>query len=372
MNGGTRIIALDGGPVDNTRADAVEHASHAGMYDSDPGNDDNGLPPLEPQGRLRWIIPGIATLLIVGWTVLLGWARLPLVQAGLTADAAINLVTVWALPVMLVLMGLLLARTTLRDASRHAMVIRALSQESSLLDSRLRAMNTELSLARDFIAAQSRDLESLGRIAVDRLSGSAEQLKDLIAGQGKDMDHIGLVSAKALENISTLRTHLPVISNSAKDAANAIALAGRTADTQLEELIAGFNRLNEFGTASGRKVDEVRASVDAALDAFTSATERIAQAGDIRLRAVKDALDAQRAQIDREEVAALAAIRARAEALASELAAQREVMAHAEEDSLAALAGRIAALDGDVRNVAAALARAIEEVGRDHDQLITD
>jgi hypothetical protein len=376
MNGGSRIIALDGGQIADEQAKTSELARPDVHTDDAHVTHDSDLaaldPVLEPQGPLRWIVSGIAAALIIGWTVLLGFARGQALATEMTPDGLVNLVTAWALPVMLVLMGVLIARTTLRDASRHAMVIRALSQESSLLEARLRSMNTELSLARDFIAAQSRDLESLGRIAVDRLSGSAERLQDLISGQGKDMDRIGVVAGKALENISTLRTHLPVISNSAKDAANSIALAGRTAEAQLEELIAGFTRLNEFGTASGTKVDEVRASVDAALEAFASATERIGLAGEVRLRTVIDTLDAQRAQIDGEEIVALAAIRARADALASELAAQREVMAQAEEDSMAALSSRIAALDDDVRKVAAALARAIEEVGRDHDQLVAD
>ena len=376
MNGGSRIIALDGGAVDETRS--------APPLAGDPGGSMADFPPiadadtrdaeplLEPKGPLRWMVPGLAGLSLIGWTVLFALAKAPAFRAAPNPDTLVNLIAIWVLPVMLVLMGVLIARTTLRDASRHAAVIRALADESRQLETRLRAMNTELSLARDFIAAQGRDLESLGRIAVDRLSGSAERLKDLIAGQGRDMDQIGTVAAKALENISTLRAHLPVISNSAKDAANAIAHAGRTADTQLEELIAGFNRLNEFGSASGHKVEEVRVAVEAALDAFAGATERIGVAGEVRLREVIDALEAQRSRIDREEITALAAIRARAEALAGELANQRAVMASAEDESLAALATRIGALDGDVRKVAAGLARAVEEVGRDHDQLVAD
>ena len=450
MNGGSRIIALDGSAVEGDSATPLPLSAEHDAADDVELADDG--PALAPQSPLRWIVPAIAAVLLIGWTVLFAIAKAPVIRTGPTPDTLVSLVTIWSLPAMLVLIGVLIARTTLRDASRHAAVIQALADESRNLDVRLRAMNTELSLARDFIAAQGRDLESLGRIAVDRLSGSAERLKDLIAGQGKDMDHIGVVAAKALENISTLRTHLPVISNSAKDAANAIAQAGRTADTQLEDLITGFNRLNEFGSASGRKVEEVRAQVDAALEAFADASERIAFAGDARLRAVIDALVEQRAQIDREEIAALAAIRtraetlgaelasqseaiskaedssvtalttrvdaalaafasanerigqagdarlrgvieaieaqrahfdreemtalaairARAETLAGELARQREVISTAEDESLAALATRIAALDGDVRKVAGSLARAIEEVGRDHDQLVAD
>ena len=370
MNGGSRIIALDGSHGDGDADDHAETTRTRPLAaDDDPG-EDYALPD-EPAGRLRWLVPVLAIVLIAGWTVLFGWGKAAGLRHGATPEMVVDMIAGWTLPVMLVLVGVLIARTTLRDASRHAVVIHALADESRNLDYRLRAMNVELSLARDFIAAQSRDLESLGRIAVDRLSGSAERLKDVIADQSRDMDHIGVVAAKALDNIETLRAHLPVISNSAKDAANSIASAGRTAETQLDDLIGGFNRLNEFGVASGRKVDDVQRQVEAALDAFASATERIGLAGEVRLRTIIDELEAQRTRIDREEITALAAIRARAETLANELAGQREVLSRAEEDSLGALATRIAALDGDVRKVAISLARAIEEVGRDHDGLIT-
>jgi hypothetical protein len=369
MNGGSRIIALDGGHVDGEPDENTDTLSTRTLAaEEDLG--DEYAPEDEPAGRLRRIVPVIAVTLIAGWTVLFAMGKAAAVRHGATPEVVVDMIAGWTLPVMLVLVGVLIARTTLRDASRHAVVIHALAGESRDLDRRLRAMNVELSLARDFVAAQSRDLESLGRIAVDRLSGSAERLKDLIADQGKVMDHIGAVAAKALDNIETLRAHLPVISNSAKDAANSIASAGRTAEGQLDDLITGFNRLNEFGVASGRKVDDVQRQVDIALDSFANATERIGLAGEVRLRAVIDELEAQRTRIDREEITALAAIRARAETLAIELTGQREVLSRAEEDSLGALATRIAALDGDVRKVAAALARAIEEVGRDHDDLI--
>ena len=383
MNGEPRIIALDGaqresghGAGEAGQARTIDMSGDAG--DTEEGVDAPaiGLDDVEPlpevlaRSPLRWIIPGLATVAITGWTALVVVAQGPALLHHPDPQAIAGAIAQWSLPVALVLVGVLIARTGLSRASRYAEVVRALAAESRQLDARLAAMNTELSLARDFIAAQARDLESLGRIAVDRLSGSAERLKDLIGDQGRAMDEIGTVSAKALENIATLRTHLPVISNSAKDVANAIAHAGHNADTQLESLITGFNRLNEFGTASARKVDEVRGAVDAALEAFAAATERIGLAGEVRLRAVIDALDSQRARLDQEEIAALAAIRARADALAHELAGQRQVMADAEEASLAALAHRIAAFEADVRALVASLGHAIEDIGRDHDSLV--
>ena len=94
-------------------------------------------------------------------------------------------------------------------------------------------MNTELALARDFIAAQSRDLEALGRMAVERLSGSASQLDSLVGTNGAQIDRIAEVSSAALDNMDKLRGQLPVIANAAKDVTNNIGNAGRTAHLQL-------------------------------------------------------------------------------------------------------------------------------------------
>lgn len=374
MNGGPRIRALDGNgagtspdegqplPVPSAPAEFA-----AGMVES---GSETAEPAELPQGRLARVVPVLAAVVIAGWSGLFAIGRRVLAAPPASPAAVVDLVSAWALPVVLVLVLVLLARTSLREAGRHARAASLLAREGEALNRRLVAMNTELALAREFIAAQARDLEALGRIAVDRLSGTSDRLGELIGANRREIDQIDTVAARALGNMEVLRGHLPVIANSARDVANGIGNAGQTASEALDDLVAGFHRLNEFGQASGRKVDEVRRQVDAALSALAGTTERIAASGEDRLRAVTAALEAQRSRIDAEEVTALAAIRARAEALARELVAQREVIEQAEEDSLAALGRRIDALDGDVRRVAAGLAQAIEEVGRDHDGLI--
>ncbi|MFX8797773.1 hypothetical protein ABTM57_20845, partial [Acinetobacter baumannii] len=75
-----------------------------------------------------------------------------------------GLVAGWATPVLLILVGLLLAlRLSTREAARFGDAARTLARESARLEARLGATNTELALARDFIAAQARDLDALGR-----------------------------------------------------------------------------------------------------------------------------------------------------------------------------------------------------------------
>ncbi|MFX6311306.1 hypothetical protein ABTF78_19435, partial [Acinetobacter baumannii] len=91
-----------------------------------------------------------------------------------------------------------------------------------------------------------------GRVAVERISGNAARLQELIVGNGAQVDRIAEVASHALDNMEKLRGQLPVIGNAAKDVTNAIGNAGRAAHLQLEDLAVGFQRLNEFGTASER------------------------------------------------------------------------------------------------------------------------
>ena len=72
-----------------------------------------------------------------------------------------------------------------------------------------------------------------------------------------------------------MRDDLPVIANSAKDVSNQIGTAGHTAHTQIAELVAGFERLNDFGKASESQVDSIQSKIDVALTTFEARTSEI-------------------------------------------------------------------------------------------------
>src|SRR5690606_21510249 len=92
----------------------------------------------------------------------------------------------WSVPMMLIgVVWLLFMRNSRTEARRFGDAARLLAHESERLEGRLLTVNRELSLAREFIAAQSRDLESLGRIAADRLSQHAARLQELIRDNGE-------------------------------------------------------------------------------------------------------------------------------------------------------------------------------------------
>lgn len=274
MTGGSHIAAIgpDAKP-DETQGQAEitaeETTEFSGVFDAEE----------VPEGRdLGWIAPALFLLAILGWTGFFGWAYQGELMLGGTPQEWIGWITAWVGPVLLIIgMWLLLLRTSRREAHRFGNVARRLSDESALLQSRLVVVNRELSLAREFIAAQSRDLESLGRVASERLSVGADRLAGLIHENTAQIESIASVSTVALENMDKLRGDLPVIANSARDVTSQIGNAGRTAHAQLEELVAGFHRLNTFGEASERQVESLGVRINAALREFEAHAAELAK-----------------------------------------------------------------------------------------------
>jgi hypothetical protein len=255
-------------------------------------------------------------------------------------------------------------RHSRREAGRFTDVARALSQESSQLEQRLAVINRELSLARDFIAAQSRDLESLGRVASERISQHAEALQGLIRDNGEQVETIGRVSTTALENMDRLRGELPVISNSARDVASQIGNAGNTAQGQLEELVAGFNRLNKFGEASERQVASLRARIDEALAAFEAQADHLADIARTRFDTLGERSREFRAELDGHEVEALAALRRRVDHLREELDAHHSEIQRRADEEIALLQQRVGTAGSEGRQVAESLRAAQEDAAR--------
>ncbi len=312
--------------------------------------------PVRHLGRFDWAVPTLAILAVLGWTGFFGWVHQNAILAGASPAQWAEWIVDWAVPVLLVVgLWLLAMRNSRREAARFGEAAQTLAQESTLLERRLATVNRELSLARDFIAAQSRDLESLGRVASERLSQHADRLQGLIHDNGAQVEAIGRVSTTALENMDRLRDDLPVISNSARDVASQIGHAGGVAKEQLEELISGFNRLNQFGEASGRQVTSLRGKVDEALAAFAAQTAQLEQITTSRFAELAERSAAFRADLDGREVETFAAIRRRADTLREELESRRHEVETAETTALESLQSRLALLRNEGIRIAEAL-----------------
>lgn len=298
-----------------------------------------------PTMRRRWTAPTLALIAIVGWTGFFGWANQERILAGTAPDQWIEWTVSWSVPVILVLAIWFLAMRNSRvEAGRYVEAASALSHESAQLEIRLNATNRELSIARDFIAAQGRDLEHLGRSAADRLSEHAARIEGLIGENAHNVDRIAEVSVTALDNMERLRADLPVIANSARDVANQIGHAGEGAQGQLDSLISGFRRLNDFGNASERQVDTLNERVGAVLAELQAHSVQLATLADEHFTTLSDRSEVFRTELNCSEIEALATMNRIAEAFSTKLSRIHETIANHEAEAVEATHHRIAAL----------------------------
>lgn len=364
MAGETRIIAFGANGAEQTGGKAgVQTLESSSATVGDSPELSGGVPDWdgeEPAPAPPWqsyAAPVVALLAVIAWTAFFAWSQWSTLPATPPAQVP-ALVVQWAVPVLLVtVLWLLAMRSSRREALRFGDAAALLSRESAQLEARLSTVNGELSLAREFVAAQSRDLESLGRLAVERLTQNADRLQELIRENGGRLDTIQSVSKSALENMDRLRGQLPVIASSAKDVTNHIGNAGRTAHVQLEDLISGLGRLNEFGAACTDQVRAVREAMDAAATSFTGVCEDLDKLAAARFEALAERGTEFRTRMEAEEVEMLAAIRTRAAALAQEVEGVRSALDVHEAESLTSLRARLTAL----RDESGVVGRALQD-----------
>ena len=169
------------------------------------------------------------------------------------------------------------------------------------------------------------------------------------------IEQIGTVSESALVNMDRLRDDLPVIANSARDTSNQIGAAGEEAKAQLEQLIAGFERLNVFGQASERQVASLSERVDAALSAFEAQAIHMGDVTSERFTALREASDDFRGDLDSREVESLAAMRRRMDSLGEEMAAASAQLTRAEEAAFDTMKVRLDGLSEEGQSISAGL-----------------
>lgn len=324
--------------------------------------------PVAPVSGSRWPLV-VALLAALGWTGFYVWALLP--EAARLAAAPREIagaIAEWAVPVLLIgVAWLITMRHSRAEAGRFADSAAALRRESEALEERLTIVNRELSLAREFLAAQSQELDSLGRIAAERISQHAGELQGLIKHNGAEVSAIAATSETALGNMNLLRDNLPVVANSARDTTNQIGNAGRTASEHVERLIAAFERLNQFGSASAAQVASLETRVGETLGSFEDQVARIEALVTDRFAALKDDVASSREQVAALEEEALALLKRRIVELEADLSQRVSAVEEMDAKALANTQQRIAALlaeaerfDTAVKERAAAFEEQIE------------
>ncbi|MCK0128297.1 ATPase [Erythrobacter sp. F6033] len=330
----------------------AEYESDAEAFDEYADEDDHA------PHRFRWFFPALAILTVVGWTALYGWAiRGELMAAASSSPAQwTRWIIDWSVPVLLVAVTWLIAmRNSRAEAQRFASTASMLSEESARLEERLNVVNRELSLAREFLGAQSLELESLGRVASEKISSHASELQDLIKANGKQVDRIGSASETALSNMTRLRDDLPVVANSARDVSNQVGNAGRTAQEQLEKLVSGFERLNQFGSASEKQVTVLGKKVGETLIGFEAQLSQIEGLVANRFTALQTEAGVYRDEINEAEQAALSTLSERITLLQSDTKAVSARLAEAETSAIEKLQRSKTRVEAEISEMAAQL-----------------
>ena len=311
----------------------------------------------------RWharLVPALCALALAGWTGLFIAANL---AATGTPQQWLGWITAWSGPVAVLGIVWLLVRQpgSQPGQSEHfSDNARQLQQEATLLETRLTAVNAELSIAREFLAAQSRDLETLGRLAAERLSQNAQSLAALIQDNTAQITAISAVSTAALDNMEQLRGQLPVLTNSAKDVANTIGTTGRMAGDQITELTRGMERLESLSATGEARIAALR---DTLAEAGAHGQDLTAH-----VDSANGSLQASISQIGTFHTA----VEAQANAHATLLADMRESLAALDEESTALAAKTNHELTGALARLHAAALSAGSAIREQGGQAVTD
>jgi hypothetical protein len=207
-----------------------------------------------------------AIAVVLGWTGLVVAAHAAQIQASVPLEQWAQWALEWSVPSLLVLCVFLIATQTSRRAASHFVAAsQLLRQEAEQLEARLNTVNRELSLAREFLSSQSRDLDALGRLAVERISSHGDHLAALVRDNAAQVESIGSVSQVAVANMEQLRDQLPVIAAASKDVTSNIAHVGRVAQTLTQELSREVDRMGEHAQSTDSKIADLRDQSDTAL-----------------------------------------------------------------------------------------------------------
>ncbi|WP_156170743.1 hypothetical protein [Croceicoccus naphthovorans] len=299
-------------------------------------------PDVPVRRNLGWIAPAVGVVALLAWTAFFGWANQSAIIARPTPAEWTVLLAQWSMPAAFVIaLWLLAMRNSRVEATRFADAAANLRAESRALEDRLTHVNSELSIAREFIIAQGRDLEALGRIASERLSESAGKLERLIGDNSERVDRLETVSTAALENMEKLRGQLPVVTNATRDLTNTIGQAGQGASEQFDRLSEGFREIGSASEESTFKVDVMRERVNEVLGDFNRCADQLGQIATDRFAALDTESAALRERMEQQEIAALSAVRSRADELEGLLETTRAKLSETEGYALNALRERL-------------------------------
>ena len=148
-------------------------------------------------------------------------------------------------------------RSSRSETNRFADAAAILRNESEALEVRMRTVNEEIAMAREFLGQNALELESIGRQSANGLVEAAEKLGEALSDSDAKAKTLETVSNAAANNLDELRKHLPVVTSAAKDVTNQIGSAGNSAQLQVKTLISALQKVANAGKEAHSNIEGV-------------------------------------------------------------------------------------------------------------------
>ncbi|MEP2810140.1 MAG: hypothetical protein ABJP02_12210 [Parasphingorhabdus sp.] len=229
-----------------------------------------------PSSKAHYIAPTLLGFSMAIWTGLFLWVYRDIFTTVPSMKGGIDLFSQYCMPVvMLTILYLLYMRNSTREAKRFDDVGSSLRAESEQLEYRLKTVNNELAMAREFLAGETRELETLGSQSSEKLNSAASNIKSALSDGLSKMKKLDDVGGAAYKNLEQLREHLPVVINTAKDVTNQIGNSGRSAQAEIAAMVTTLKRVGDVGTAAKQSLDELTQRSEESLDNLATTADDI-------------------------------------------------------------------------------------------------
>jgi hypothetical protein len=235
----------------------------------------------EDEPKSRWIdrvFPLFFSALMIAWTGFFLWSVRAELLSGLGSAQTIQMLGAWSLPASLIgVAWLLMLRNSHSEARRFAKTGLSLRQEGLALQERVRNINEEIAMARDFLSQHGKDLEIVGRLSSTRMVEASNLLTAALHDSEEKAKALEVVSSAATGNLEQLRKHLPVVTSAAKDVTNQIGVAGHTAQAQVESLIAALQQAESAGAQAHDNIEKIESKAAQIADTLSTNVKNASQ-----------------------------------------------------------------------------------------------
>ncbi len=212
----------------------------------------------EGKSFMTYLIPSIFIAVALTWSAFFIISNLNILTPTITLAQISSLIISWATPVILIVLGwLLFTRSSKAEATRFGDVAKSLRTEAQNVEDKVREVNQEIAMARDFLSQYSQDLDHIGRHAADNIVNASQKIEAALNDSTEKADVLEKVSASTNKNLELLRKNLPVVNSAAKDATNLIGKTGMAAIEQVRSLELAIKGSSEASVHNRQELEKL-------------------------------------------------------------------------------------------------------------------